>query len=205
MVFSLETSSSRYTSSVAIHRIGGTPPRATASRFAVENRFDAIAYLDADNWYYPRHIESLVHAERISGSPLGASKRIIHRLDGTPLCKCLNSGTRSFCDSSCIYVSRKAFELLALWAEIPAYAHAIGDRVFWHYALRRGFTPFLTNDYTVAYRAKHHSFYLRCGEQAPPDAIQSDDTKRALLEWEARGLPGLREQWQVQSLTLESH
>jgi hypothetical protein len=182
----------------------GDTPRASASQFALENGFDAIAYLDADNWYYPRHVESLVNGEIISGSPLGTTKRIIHRLDGTPLCKCLNSGTPTFCDSSCAYVSREAFELLSLWSDIPSYAHAIGDRFFWHYALRRGFKPFMTNEYTVAYRAKHRSFYLRCGEQPPPEAIQSDHIAKALLEWESRGLPDLREHWQTQSLNTES-
>src|SRR5688572_2575090 len=42
------------------HGDTGNAARAVGPICAIAGGFDAIAYLDADNWYEPHHIESLV-------------------------------------------------------------------------------------------------------------------------------------------------
>src|SRR5262245_29299152 len=42
------------------HHDNGNTARAIGSLSAMNQDYDAVAYLDADNWYYPNHIESMV-------------------------------------------------------------------------------------------------------------------------------------------------
>src|SRR3989344_8281647 len=49
------------------YRDYGDTPRGVGSILAIGQGFDAIAYLDADNWYYPEHIASMVAAHKESG------------------------------------------------------------------------------------------------------------------------------------------
>src|SRR4051794_26673695 len=49
------------------HGDNGNTPRAMGGVLADRQGFDAVAYLDADNWYEPNHIESMVAAHAASG------------------------------------------------------------------------------------------------------------------------------------------
>jgi glycosyltransferase involved in cell wall biosynthesis len=62
----------------------GNTPRAMGRIFAEQRGFDAVAYLDADNWFDPIHIETLVAAQEMSCSPIAASRRKFCDLDGAP-------------------------------------------------------------------------------------------------------------------------
>ena len=46
----------------------GDTPRGVGSVAAIGQRFDAIAYLDADNWYDPEHIDTLMELHKKTGS-----------------------------------------------------------------------------------------------------------------------------------------
>src|SRR5258705_8390414 len=50
------------------HADYGDTPRMIGSQAAVSRGFDAIAYLDADNWYYPTHIASLIGLHTRTGA-----------------------------------------------------------------------------------------------------------------------------------------
>ena len=60
----------------------GDTPRGIGSVLAISQGFDAIAYLDDDNWYYPEHIETMVHLHRQSNAAVITASRNLHRLDG---------------------------------------------------------------------------------------------------------------------------
>ena len=64
----------------------GNPPRALGGILADAYGFDAVAYLDADNWYDPSHIEGLIEAhkahEKVS---LVSCKRRFYDLEGRQL------------------------------------------------------------------------------------------------------------------------
>src|SRR5580698_506722 len=76
---------------------------------------DAIAFLDADNWFYPDHLKSLSAIATSTGLEAVASARMLHRLDGTPMMKCPTVNGDGFIDTSCLLVFRPAFKHLIAW------------------------------------------------------------------------------------------
>src|SRR5271165_1713961 len=60
----------------------GDTPRAIGSLYAAGLGYDAIAYLDADNWYYPDHISTLVGLHFQTNAAVVTSYRVLVRLDG---------------------------------------------------------------------------------------------------------------------------
>ena len=65
------------------HGDNGNFARCLGALAAVPDGFDAVAFLDADNWYQPDHITRMVSLQARTGVALCTSGRSIHRLDGT--------------------------------------------------------------------------------------------------------------------------
>src|SRR6266478_7359441 len=57
------------------HADYGDTPRLIGSQAAIRQGFDAIAYLDADNWYYPHHVASLIALHEMTGAAVCTSQR----------------------------------------------------------------------------------------------------------------------------------
>src|SRR5580698_1927 len=76
---------------------------------------DAIAFLDADNWYYPDHLGYLLTIARAANLGAVSSARMLHRLDGTPIMKCPAVTGKQFADTNCMVVLRPAFRHLVAW------------------------------------------------------------------------------------------
>ena len=95
------------------HANYGDTPRAIGAMSAIGRGFDAIAFLDADNWYKPRHIESLIALHRETGAEVCTSGREIRRVDGSFLTVCPFSDGDLFVDTSCYLFTRGAFRTAA--------------------------------------------------------------------------------------------
>ena len=80
----------------------GDTPRGVGSVAAIGQGFDAIAYLDADNWYDPEHINILMSLHKKTGAAVVTSARNLHRLDGTLLGKCFEVDGKLFVDTNCL-------------------------------------------------------------------------------------------------------
>ena len=65
------------------HDDNGNTPRGVGSLSAMNQGFDAIAYLDADNWYYSNHIESMVKLHVAQRAAVCTATCAIHRLNGS--------------------------------------------------------------------------------------------------------------------------
>ena len=109
----------------------GDTPRRIAGDAAIEAGFDAVAYLDADNWLRPRHIESLFACHLARGTPICHSGRTLHRVDGTLMPIFTRGDNTLHVDTSCLLVTAGAFDLLALWGTWPTELSRIDDRMFW--------------------------------------------------------------------------
>lgn len=174
------------------HKDYGDTPRAIGSLSAISLGFDAIAYLDADNWYYPDHITSLVELHQKTGAAVCSSARHFYRTDGSLVGLCLNCDGKTFVDTSCLLLSQTAFSIVPMWTLMPNYAHAIDDRVMWYYITQAGLSCAHTGKPTVAYRMGNHGFYRSFGEEPPPDVTKDgSDIQAALKMWEDRGGPSL--------------
>ncbi len=157
----------------------GDTPRGTGSVVAIGQGFDAIACLDADNWYDPEHISTLVNMHKKTRAAVVTSARNLHRLDGTLLGKCYRVDGKSFVDTNCLLLTRAAFDIIKIWWRMDPRYHPIGDRVVWANIIRRNFSRSHSEKATVAYRTAFAFHYEHFGEK-PPEGAKSG---RAV--WEA--------------------
>jgi len=175
------------------HADYGDTPRAIGSVAAVGQRFDAIAYLDSDNWYAPHHLESLAALYAETQAAVCISNRTINRLDGSVLASCAESDGEFFADTSCLMLTRKAFGVAATWASFDPPLHAICDRMMMYVIRRNNLTRAFTNRATVAFRAGYRKFYTDLGEEPPPGADKTgEDFDRAFAYLRHTGGPDLR-------------
>ena len=164
-------------------RDSGDTPRRVAGQTAIEVGYDAVVYLDADNWFRPRHVESLFACHLARGSALCHSARTLHRTDESVLSLMQRSDNDDHVDTSCLLVAAAAFDLLPLWGTWPRDLSPFGDRMFWQLAASRGLgVDGFTGALTSCYEATHAGFYRAIGE-APPSGVRPDADLGALATW----------------------
>lgn len=177
------------------HADYGDTPRAIGSMSAAGQGFDAITYLDADNWFAPDHVASLVALHQQTGAAICTSMRSFHDLEGRQMAVCLSSDGDVFSDTSCIMLFRPAFHLTSIWALMHPEDHAIDDRVVWHHIRQSGLPRAHSGKATVAYRVNHAGIYRDLSQPVPPGVKDGRAIGGALQKWEARGNPPLKVVW----------
>jgi glycosyltransferase involved in cell wall biosynthesis len=150
------------------HADAGNAARAAGTVSAICQGFDAVAYLDADNWYERDHLESLVVAQRQSGAAVCTSARNLVDLEGRLLGRCPEVDGERFVDTSCLFVTRPAFGVLSAWYLMPAGMKLAGDRAVWARVLELGLSRCHTGRPTVYYRTAFAVHYRHFGRPAPP-------------------------------------
>jgi hypothetical protein len=129
------------------HRDWGHTAR--SSPVAAAQGFDAIGFLDADNWFYPDHVETLLALQAERDLEVASSLRVMHHVDGRLLHRCqLVDGIETF-DTNCLMLFPPAYSACRSSA-VPD-VRCIADRWcrFWK---RRGRRIGCTHKGTVAYR-----------------------------------------------------
>jgi hypothetical protein len=175
----------------APHDDKGSTPRVAGSFHAIGLGFDGIAFLDADNWYRPDHIASLLELHRRSGASFLTSSRFLCRLDGSIMGRCHMTDGVSFVDTSCMLLMRPAFRVISNWCLMPGYAQIISDRVFLFQARAARIEMAHSDEPTVYYRCGKPGIYQHFDE-APPAGVQPrPDYEAAFRRWTAEGNPPL--------------
>ncbi|MCC7272385.1 MAG: glycosyltransferase [Alphaproteobacteria bacterium] len=101
------------------HADWGNTPRMAGGLSAASQGFDAVAYLDADDWFLDGHLASLLAlAERGEGE-LCTSRRLLHRIDGTAIGPCTRVDGTTTVDGSGMLLTRTAFAVLGVWCLVP--------------------------------------------------------------------------------------
>jgi hypothetical protein len=174
------------------HDDGGGTPRAIGGLLADSEGYDFVTYLDADNWYHPGHLTSLLDLHAKTGSPVCTCFRTFHHPDGTKLEITEQEEDQLIhVDTSCFLLHRVTFSSLSVWARMPKPLGPLCDRVFLA-ALRHERWPIVsTRMRTVAYRTLHELHYTRAGLQ-PPEGVKRNGMIRPGLEWLATK-PGVDE------------
>ena len=150
------------------HEDFGNVARAIGSISAVGRGFDAIAYLDADNWYAANHIELLWRTQQETGAEVCSAASTICDRDGKVMGHCTEVDGDVFADTSCLFLTRKAFPFLASWYLMPSEQGSFGDRVMWE-AIRRSSTTRTHQPIaTVNYRTNYRTHYEQFGIKPPP-------------------------------------
>jgi len=164
----------------------GNTPRSVGSICAASQGFHAIAYLDADNWFQPTHIETMLELHRRTGAVVCTAGRSIHRLDGSlMIASDRHSDGRNHVDTSCILLMRPAFAMIQIWTQMPRELSAACDRVFWGSVVVQRFARAHSHAPTVAYRTPYSIFYEQMGEAAPPEGKSMDSILGAMTWWAA--------------------
>lgn len=167
------------------HNDAGNVARCIGAMAAAGDGVDAVAFLDADNWYRDDHIESLVALHHRTGALVCTSGRDIHRLDGTLLIPGGEADDgEGHVDTSCLWVHRHAFELLALWAAIPHALWSVADRIVWAAIKARNIPRAHSGLATLAYRSSWAVHYAADPAPAPSNLRANDHLLAAFGTWE---------------------
>lgn len=157
------------------YRDYGNTPRLIGCYNAMAQEADAIAFLDADNWYYPDHLKSLTEIAVATELGAIASGRMLHRLDGTPMIKCPTVDGQNYIDTSCLLVFRSAFRHLISWVLQSQDQAAETDQFLWQTIRDAGTRMAYVDRPTVAYRTRHQVHYNQAREAFPPGTVHRID------------------------------
>jgi len=148
----------------------GNTPRAIGGILADSYGYDAVAYLDADNWYEPTHIANLVAAYERNRTPLVCSKRLFCDMEGRMLAitEPAEDANRHV-DTSSWLVFRPAFALLSAWL-MPKVLGPFCDRIFLLKAIHDRFRITFLDVRTVVFRTSYVLHYRAAGLPAPVGA-----------------------------------
>ena len=176
------------------HSDGGATPRTIGALSAITQGFDAIAFLDADNWFYPNHIEHMVRVHRQTGAVVCTAARNFHRLDGSMMQKDTHTDGHNYVDANCYFFTRRSFGIMHLWAikprQIALLTDAFMPKIFQAHRLKHVHSE----EPTVAYRTDYADHYRRAGEAPPPNAYDKSEL-RAAQKWWADLDAKTRESW----------
>ncbi|HKF72144.1 MAG TPA: glycosyltransferase family A protein [Stellaceae bacterium] len=168
------------------HADNGNFARCVGALSAVSQGFEAVAFLDADNWYRPDHVASLVELQRSTGAAVCTSGRSLHRADGSVLMPvCVETDGKEFADTSTMFFHRAAFQLLPVWGLMPPALGPVGDRIIWRAVIERKLTRAHTHLPSLAFRTRYRTHYVRVGEAPPPGAKGRSDLQQANAFWNA--------------------
>lgn len=158
------------------YRDYGNTPRFIGCYQAISEGADAIAFLDADNWYQPDHLMGLRNYALSNDLAACASGRTLHRPDGTFLAKCPVVNARPFIDTSCLLILKPAFPHLINWVVNSQEVAAVVDQTVWRAMVGAGVRMGFLDRASVCYRTRHAAHYQLAGQTPPPDAISRADT-----------------------------
>lgn len=140
---------------------GGTP-RGIGGMFAQGQRAEAIAYLDADNWYHDDHIERMIDCVARGGAEVGvATMRVFTADKGFSEPHDDKAHSDFFVDTNRLFLTRAVFNCLDVWARIPPRLSVIHDRLFWLILISHARRYCVYDQETVAYRTRHRGYYLQ--------------------------------------------
>lgn len=164
------------------HADYGDTPRAVGSLLALREGATAIAYLDADNYYEPGHLERMQRVLNEHGADVATCQRILIRPDGSKIGLDRGEDFRKHTDTSCYLLGPAAFSATPIWALMPRPLSIIGDRVFWLALQQRGLKIVHLSQPGVNYTTLWQTHYIANGETPPPAAKPNPD-QHALLQW----------------------
>jgi Glycosyl transferase family 2 len=153
----------------------GNTPRLIGCYNAITHGAEAIAFLDADNWFEPDHLQALRDYTVANNLDACSSARMLHRLDGSVLAKCALVNARPYVDTNCLFVMKSAFPHMIAWTLQNQDNAAVMDQEVWRHMHRMGARLGFLDRPSVCYRTRHASHYRQVGEAPPPDAIDRRD------------------------------
>lgn len=191
----LDEASVRHVQLDRAHGDYGNAARGAAALLAIAEQYDAIAFLDADNWYETGHLEACLAASRAAPqAPYVVASRDYVRPDGSimPLPATEDFPHGDHVDTNCYLLLPPTYPLLHHWCATPREFAAVGDRLFRQVLKTRLGPPALVSGPpTIKYLCMFEGLYRAIGEAPPPNAKPAVDWRPA-IEWLRRLSPAQR-------------
>ena len=162
----------------------GNTPRTIGAVLAVSEGFDAIAFLDGDNWYAPNHVERCVQiAEQNPDADFVSAMRFWAREDGSIMAVRTDEDLDgSHVDTNCYFLLQGAFHTIPRWALMPKPMAMWCDRFYLGSMRGEGLKEARTGSKTVYYLCTWAGVYRSIGE-APPAFAKEGLPVHVLSEW----------------------
>ena len=172
------------------HADFGNTPRAIGGQLAVAEGFDAVCFLDADNWYAADHVATCVATADSSYADFVVARRRLVREDGSviPL-RSSDDADGSHVDTNCFFLLFGAFHTLPRWALAPRPMASLFDRFYLQSLRTEGLHEAHTGRETVDYLCTWASVFRAVGE-TPPGYAKENILSEWLLQWAQRLQPG---------------
>ncbi len=145
----------------------GNTPRVLGSLSAFNLGYDAVAFLDADNWYCPTHIEKMVDLHSRTGAIVCTSNRSMHRPDGSYMFDDDKNDGVDHVDTNCYFLTRACMHTISRWAMMPKQLAPISDTIYLQTIIRGKLPRAHSPAPTVCYRTTWESDFHRLGEPLP--------------------------------------
>jgi glycosyltransferase involved in cell wall biosynthesis len=164
----------------------GNTPRSIGGQLAIAEHYDAIVFLDADNWFEPDHIELCLETAARTGADVVTADRRFMREDGSVLPYRFGEDVSgAHVDSNCYLLMFGAFHTIPRWLMMPRPMAIWGDRFYLSSLREEGLTLARTGAATVNYLCTWADVYRVVGETPPAFAKQGLPTQR-LFDWVQR-------------------
>lgn len=150
------------------HADNGNTPRGVGSLLAQAEGYDFIAYLDADNWYHPGHLDGMIAHHQETKSDVITAFRTFHTETGDLLdVKEAAEERLKHVDTSCFLISRRAFPVTRLWGLMPRPLSPLCDRVLLGAIRHARYSISSTRQKSVAFRTQYSYHYEMAGLPVP--------------------------------------
>jgi hypothetical protein len=155
----------------------GNTPRGYGAMIAAAEQYDAICFLDADNWLEPDHVE---HCLEVAASAADGvcdfviARRTFRRPDET-IMEIADEPIRQHVDTGCFFFLKGTYHLLPVWMLMPRELSILGDRIFWKAVQGNPLFVGVAKRPTVNYHCLWAGMYRSLGEEPPADAKASID------------------------------
>jgi hypothetical protein len=162
------------------HGDNGNTPRGIGAMSALNSGFEAFAFLDADNWFAPNHVSSLVSAVKRHNAAVAISGRNIVLPDGTPVPGDDPEDVRgSHADTSAYFITARAAFLLPIWAMMDQPTSPCCDRVMLA-AIRHFKVPHVWTQKKTMYFESNYSIHYRMANRPVPDKVNDIDMPKVM-------------------------
>ncbi|MFN4140654.1 glycosyltransferase family A protein [Aestuariivirga sp.] len=148
------------------HSDNGNTPRYVGGLVALAGGYDAIAYLDADNWFESNHIQTLIETQHRTHANAVCSLRNIYLPDGYKLPDCDREDLlRLHVDTSCYLLTHDCEYIAHLWGQMPQSWGPVCDRIV--FSALQGMNLAWTDQRTLNFKSNYAAHYRKASRPVP--------------------------------------
>ena len=155
----------------------GNTPRGIGALSAINQGYNPILFLDADNWYAEDHVEQALACKQANpDSDVVASSRHLVLPDGTLVAPDQEDTNKQHIDTSCMTFYESSFFLLPFWCTMTKPLAVLGDRAMMTAMRQHKLKISWTDKQTLFYSTNYRHHYKRAGQEPPAETYALNTT-----------------------------